>query len=221
MPKPQQTKRLRNPAPKAGGFAVLADPKGPIEAVLQVANRVVVGDRLIPVTDPDLVYDALDGFAYGGKVARLDEQGREAAAILSRDLVGPTGLIDKLCLIVKSPQRARTEYETSIDTAFQEKHVEFVAAPPRFTDGRVQASLLVRGHGAESMYTAALALLLDRTLRIDKGRTYGQALRRCALPSCNKFFLSFTGRSGGRPRDYDDINVCKPLHYKIQRAQKE
>jgi len=208
------------PSEKSEGFGTqaLADPRSMIDAVLRVAGPP------LPKTDPDQIYLLLDRFAFGGRIARLKETGPRAAAILSCDLLGHEndkgefveGLVGKLDAIVKSADSARRRYAASVNAALSEKGVSLVAIP-RFQDGRIQTSLQVMGYGVESIYAAALAILLDRTLLIDKNRTYGEALLKCALPTCREFFLSFTGAAGGRPSLYHS-EFCKQMHYKIRRA---
>jgi len=221
--KPSKVPFPLNPRQGKGGFALPLDPKGLIQAVLDVANLPQL------LQDPDLVYERLDRYAYVGKVARLQESGKRAAAILACDLVGfedpktgkrIEGLIEKLDYCIQHGlDGARRKYSEHVDAALREKQVVLIAAP-RFLDNQVRATLQVYGYGAEAMYAAALALLLDISLRIDKNRTYGEALRRCALPNCKMFFLSYTGPAGGRPAEYHDPQ-CKVEHNKIMRAMKE
>jgi hypothetical protein len=205
------------PSRKQGGFATLIDQRAIIEAVLSVAN-------LKPApTDPDAIYGPLDPFAAGG-CARLKESGAEAAAILWRDFSGHRshsglwrhGAIAALDAIARNVKTARREFGPLVDEALLTSRAELVAVP-RLDAGRIVAPLQVRGYGAQAVIAFCLALLLDGTALADKSRSYGQALRRCALPTCGKFFLSTTGAAGGRPQAYHEAQ-CRIAHAKILRA---
>lgn len=69
------------------------------------------------------------------------------------------------------------------------------AAVPRY-DGRLSYELQFLTTGVEASAGFGLALLYDRQ------RPYGGALKRCALPSCDKWFLSFARGGGGPLPDY-------------------
>jgi hypothetical protein len=64
------------------------------------------------------------------------------------------------------------------------------AAVPRF-DGRLAYELRYLSTGVEASAGFGLSLLFDSS------RTFGKALRRCALPSCRSWFLSIARGAGG------------------------
>jgi hypothetical protein len=202
----------------SGGFATLLDQRALIDAVLSVANLRAAPD------DPDLIYRPLDAFAAPQGIKRLTEQGRAAGALLWRDFtgwpdheglwrVGAIRVLDRIC--EKLPD-ARRDFSGPVGDALRTSRAALVAVPELRGD-RIHAPLRVQGFGAQAVVAIALALLLDRTALIDKSRSYGDALRRCKYPVCRKFFLSFTGRVGGRPPEYHE-GECKRLHNKSQRA---
>jgi hypothetical protein len=85
--------------------------------------------------------------------------------------------------------------------------------------GRLLAPMQVRGFGAQAVYAMAVAILLDSGRRIDRHRTFGEALRRCKYEGCRRFFLSHTTDTGGRPAEFD-TPACKVEHFKLTRARK-